>query len=343
MMMSPSPHTQHSQTNRKGLFCADGHAAARASGQKRAVLCACLCLLLLGGLDLLTGGGFNLPPEAILWKLRLPRMLTAVVAGAALALSGAQMQAIFRNPLADPHLMGVSGGAGLGAAVAALAVTGLRAWAGGLTLVSAAFAGALLTGLVIVAVAARTQSTTTLLLVGVMLGFVLSALSSMLQYAAGEESLKLFYSWMAGSFSGVSSTGLAFMAAMLSVGWALAVSQMKALDLILFGDAYAAFSGAPLRGLRFRVMLGCSLMTGAVTAFCGPLGFVGIAAPHIVRRITGTSAHRTVLPGSMLTGACLALAGDILSHLGSTPLPVGSTLALIGIPLILALLWRNRL
>ncbi len=309
----------------------------------RNMLFACLCLLVLGGLDLLTGNGFSIPSEAILWKLRLPRMLTAVVAGAALALSGAQMQAIFRNPLADPHLMGVSGGAGLGAALAALAVTGLGVWTGGLTLVSAAFVGALLTGLVITAVAARTESTTTLLLVGVMLGFVLSAVSSILQYSAGEESLKLFYSWMAGSFSGVSYTGLAFMTAMLLAGLALALSQMKALDLILFGDAYAALSGASLRSLRFRIMLGCALTTGAVTAFCGPLGFVGIAAPHIVRRVTGTSAHRTVMPGSLVTGACLALAGDILAHVGSTPLPVGSTLALIGIPLIVALLWRNRL
>ncbi len=309
----------------------------------RNMLFACLCLLVLGGLDLLTGNGFSIPSEAILWKLRLPRMLTAVVAGAALALSGAQMQAIFRNPLADPHLMGVSGGAGLGAALAALAVTGLGAWTGGLTLVSAAFVGALLTGLVITAVAARTESTTTLLLVGVMLGFVLSAVSSILQYSAGEESLKLFYSWMAGSFSGVSYTGLAFMTAMLLAGLALALSQMKALDLILFGDAYAALSGASLRSLRFRIMLGCALTTGAVTAFCGPLGFVGIAAPHIVRRVTGTSAHRTVIPGSLVTGACLALAGDILAHVGSTPLPVGSTLAIIGIPLIVALLWRNRL
>ena len=309
----------------------------------RHMLYACLCLLVLGGLDLLTGDGFSIPSEAILWKLRLPRMLTAVVAGAALALSGAQMQAIFRNPLADPHLMGVSGGAGLGAALAALAVTGLGAWTGGLTLVSAAFVGALLTGLVITAVAARTESTTTLLLVGVMLGFVLSAVSSILQYSAGEESLKLFYSWMAGSFSGVSYTGLAFMTAMLLAGLALALSQMKALDLILFGDAYAALSGASLRSLRFRIMLGCALTTGAVTAFCGPLGFVGIAAPHIVRRVTGTSTHRTVLPGSLVAGACLALAGDILAHVCSTPLPVGSTLALIGIPLIVALLWRNRL
>lgn len=300
-------------------------------------------LLVLAAADLLCGNGFSLPADAIFWKLRLPRMLTAVVAGASLALTGAQMQAVFRNPLADPHIMGVSGGAGLGAALAALAVSGLHPWAGGVTMVSAAFAGALVTGLVIVAVAARTQSTGTLLLVGVMLGFVLSALSSILQYSAGEESLKLFYSWMAGSFSGVSYTGLAFMGALLLGGFLIAFGNAKGLDLILFGDPYAAVSGAPLKALRFRIMLGCSLMTGAVTAFCGPLGFVGIAAPHIVRRVFGTSVHRMVLPLSLAAGACLTLAGDILSQVGGTPLPVGSTLALIGIPLILILLWRSRL
>lgn len=300
-------------------------------------------LLVLAAADLLCGNGFSLPADAIFWKLRLPRMLTAVVAGASLALTGAQMQAVFRNPLADPHIMGVSGGAGLGAALAALAVSGLHPWAGGFTMVSAAFVGALVTGLVIVAVAARTQSTGTLLLVGVMLGFVLSALSSILQYSAGEESLKLFYSWMAGSFSGVSYTGLAFMGAMLLGGFLIAFGNAKGLDLILFGDPYAAVSGAPLKALRFRIMLGCSLMTGAVTAFCGPLGFVGIAAPHIVRRVFGTSVHRKVLSLSLAAGACLTLAGDILSQVGGTPLPVGSTLALIGIPLILILLWRSRL
>ena len=239
-----SSHSQHTPTHGKATFRAPAHANAQDSAQKWTVLCAGACFLILGGLDLLTGGGINLPSGAILWKLRLPRMLTAV----ALALSGAQMQAIFRNPLADPHLMGVSGGAGLGAAVAALAVTGLGAWAGGVTLVSAAFAGALLTGLLIVAVAARTESTTTLLLVGVMLGFVLSALSSILQYSAGEESLKLFYSWMAGSFSGVSYTGLAFMAVLLLVGLALALSQLKALDSAdrwaLWASLHRIWSGA---------------------------------------------------------------------------------------------------
>ena len=298
--------------------------------------------------DLLTGNGFSVPAGVILWKLRLPRMLTALLAGAALGLSGAQMQAIFRNPLADPHIMGVSGGAGLGAALAALALAGsggglLGGLAGGLTLVAAAFAGALLAGLLIVAVSARVQSTGTLLLAGVMLGFILSALSSVLQYSAGEESLKLFYNWMAGSFSTVRYSGLALMAGALLAGCGLAFSQAKSLDLVLFGDAFATFSGASLRRLRFVTMLGCALMTGAVTAFCGPIGFAGIAAPHLARKVLGTSAHRQVLPGAMLMGAILTLLGDILAHVGPTPLPVGSTLALVGIPLVVWLLWRNRL
>lgn len=301
-------------------------------------------VLLLAGLDLLTGNGFNLPQGAIFLDLRLPRMLTALVAGAAMALSGTQMQAIFRNPLADPHIMGVSGGAGLGAALAALAVTGGTAgWASNLSLVSAAFLGALAAGGVIVTVSARVRSTGTLLLVGVMLGFVLSAVSSVLQYTAGEESLKLFYNWMAGSFSSVRWSGLAWMAAALAAGAAFSLADRKALDLVLFGDEFAAFSGVALRGLRLRTMLGCAIMTGAVTAFCGPVGFVGIAAPHLVRRMSGTSAHRTVIPWGMAAGAGLALAGDILAHAGPTPLPVGSTLALVGIPLILILLGRSRL
>ena len=303
-----------------------------------------LLLLILAGLDLLSSNGLSLPQGAILWNLRLPRMLTALVAGAAMALSGTQMQAIFRNPLADPHIMGVSGGAGLGAALAALAVTGsTAAWAGSLGMVGAAFLGALAAGGVIVAVSARVRSTGTLLLVGVMLGFVLSALSSVLQYTASEESLKLFYSWMAGSFSAVRYSSLLWMAGALLAGILLALSQIKALDLILFGDEYASFSGIYLRRLRFTVMLGCALMTGAVTAFCGPIGFIGIAAPHLIRYSLRTSAHKKLIPWSMVAGASLALAGDVLSNIFPTPLPVGSTLALVGIPLILVLLWRSRL
>ncbi len=296
-------------------------------------------LLLLAGLDLLAGHGFSIPDAVVFWKLRFPRMLAAVIGGASLALSGAQMQALFRNPLADPHIMGVSGGAGLGAAIAALAFVSGGSW----TLAGAAFLGAAITGAFIIAVASKVQSAGTLLLAGVMLGFVISAISSILQYSAGEESLKLFYSWMAGSFSLAGYPSLAIMGAALVLGFALSIAAVKDFDLVLFGDEFAGASGVSLRSLRIRVMICCALMTGVVTAFCGPLGFVGIAAPHLVRKFGGTAAHRKVLPWSLLSGACLCLSADILSHLGPVTLPSGSTMALVGIPLIIVLLWRNRL
>ena len=296
------------------------------------------CLVVLAAIDLLAGDGFSVPSGVILWKLRVPRMLTAVLGGGSLALAGAQMQALFRNPLADPHIMGVSGGAGLGAALAAIAIG-----TSGVSMVSAAFIGAFLTGLLIVWVSSRIHSTGTLLLVGVMLGFIFSAISSVLQYRAGEESLKLLYSWMAGSFQGVGPVGVAVIGGAFVIGLVCAICSMKGLDLMLFGESYAGSAGVPLRRLRFVVMIGCAIMTGAVTAYCGPLGFVGIAAPHIVRKIMGTSAHKTVLPLSPVAGACLALVADIIAHLGSSPLPVGSTLALVGIPLVIILLWKNRL
>ena len=302
-----------------------------------------LGLLALLLLDLLVGGGsVSFVAGAVLWKLRVPRALTALVAGSALAASGAQMQAVFRNPLADPHIMGVSGGAGLGAAIATMALGTSAAWFTGFTVAVAAFLGAFVAAALVVAVSARFRSATTLLVFGVMLGFIFSALSSVLQYTAGEESLKLFYSWMAGSFSGCRYVEIALMAGALAIGLLLAFWNGKGLDLILFGEEYATLSGASTRRILVLSMLSCCLMTGTVTAFCGPLGFVGIVAPHLSRRITGSSAHRQVLPCTLATGALLALAADILANLWPIPLPVGSTLALIGIPLIFILLLRQR-
>ena len=302
-----------------------------------------LGLLALLLLDLLVGGGsVSFVAGALLWKLRVPRALTAVIAGSALASSGAQMQAVFRNPLADPHIMGVSGGAGLGAAIATMALGTSAALFTGFTVAIAAFIGAAVAAFLVVAVSARFRSVTTLLVFGVMLGFIFSALSSVLQYTAGEESLKLFYSWMAGSFSGCRHVEIALMAGALVIGLILAFCNCKGLDIILFGEEYATLSGASTRRILVLSMLSCCLMTGTVTAFCGPLGFVGIVAPHLARRIMGSSAHRQVLPCSLATGATLALAADILANLWPIPLPTGSTLALIGIPLILILLLRQR-
>lgn len=293
--------------------------------------------LLLACADLLTGGtGLTGLDAGIFLKLRLPRMLTAVLAGACLSLAGLQMQSVFRNPLADPHIMGVSAGAGTGAAMATLLALS------GLTVATAAFLGALLTSMLVVTVASKFQGTTTLLIFGVMLGFIFSALTSILEYSANAESLKVFYSWSAGSFSGSRPGEVAVIASALLIGVTLTYINNKGLDIALFGDEYASLAGADISRIRGIAMIGSCLMAGAVTAFCGPLGFVGIVAPHIARGFLGTSVHMKVIPAVMLTGAGLTLVADILSNAFPTPLPVGSTMALIGIPIILTILMKRR-
>lgn len=303
-----------------------------------------VAVLSLAGIDLATGAtGLAVMDAGIFLKLRLPRMLTAVIAGACLSLAGLQMQSVFRNPLADPHIMGVSAGAGTGAAMATLLIgTSLPAVLSGLTVAAAAFTGALLTSLLVVAVASKFQSAATLLIFGVMLGFIYSAATSILEYSANAESLKVFYSWSAGSFSGSRPGEVAVIAGALLTGMALTYINSKGLDIALFGDEYASLAGADISRIRGVAMIGSCLMAGAVTAFCGPLGFVGIVAPHIARGFLGTSVHVKVIPAVMLTGTGLSLVADILSNAFPAPLPVGSTMALIGIPIILAILMKRR-
>ena len=223
-----------------------------------------------------------MPEEVIFNKIRLPRVLTAILAGASLSLAGLQMQTLFRNPLADPHIMGVSAGAGTGAAVATVLVG---------TSLPAALSGPLLTSVLVVVVASRTRSATTLLIFGVMLGFVFSAVTSILEYPANAESLKVFYSWSAGSFTGNGYDGIALIAAALAAGLALALLVNRDLDVALFGDEYSLMSGIDPSRTRNISMIGSCLMAGAVTAFCGPIGFAGIVAPHIARFLTGSSVH----------------------------------------------------
>ena len=302
-----------------------------------------IAVILLSVADLCVGGsGVGMPDGVIFMKLRLPRMLTAVLAGASLALAGLQMQSLFRNPLADPHIMGVSAGAGTGAAVATLLIgTSLPMALSGLTVVSAAFLGALLTSLLVMLVASRFQGATTLLIFGIMLGFVFSAITSILEYSANAESLKVFYSWSAGSFIGNGPVGIAIIVGALLIGLVLAFLNNRGLDLALFGDDYTAMAGANPSRIRNISMVGSCLMAGAVTAFCGPLGFVGIVSPHIARSLTRSSVHLRTIPATMLVGAGLSLVADILSQIFPSPLPVGSTMAIIGIPIIVYILFKK--
>ena len=309
--------------------------------KRRYFLClggAALLVILLAGAGLCLG---EMPlrqalDSGILWRLRLPRIATALLAGAALALGGAQMQALFRNPLADPHIMGVSGGAGLGAALAATVTAGAA-----LPIAGAAFLGALAASALILFTATRVHSGTPLLIFGVMLGFILSALTSVVAYTAGEESLKVFYTWSAGTFSSARPQDLVWIGSALTLSMALSLADARGLDLALFGDDFALLSGGHRARARGLGLTGCCLATAAVTAFCGPLGFAGIASPHIARALSGQAAHRQILPLSLLVGDAIALAADLVAQHAPTPLPAGSTLALIGIPVILWILLRK--
>lgn len=311
-------------------------------------------LVVLAVADLLWGGGIRLMQDEagaqVLLHLRAPRAVTALLAGAALALAGAQMQSVLRNPLADPHIMGVSAGASLGAALATMCggfpTAGLSAGLSsggfhGISIAIASFVGALAASAVILAASKRFRSAGTLLIFGVMLGFIVNALVSILQFSSDAESLKIFYSWSAGSFSHTTWPQIIMITAALLLGLIPAWRGRKGLDIILFGDEYATLAGADTRKIRLRAILSCCILTGAVTAFCGPLGFVGIAAPHIAKGFARTSVHSRILPMTLLTGAFIGLAADFISRLSATPLPVASTMALIGIPVILYILLKK--
>ena len=288
-------------------------------------------LVALAAADLFYGGAAD---SQVLRLLRAPRVATALLAGAALALSGTQMQSIFRNPLADPHIMGVSAGASLGAAIATMSAL----TAGGLSIVLSASIGAMASALIILLASKKFHSASTLLIFGIMLGFIVNALVAILQFSTDAESLKIFYSWSAGSFSTTTWSDIITLAIALLAGTALATAGRKGLDIILFGDEFAQMAGAKVGNIRLTALLSCCIMTGAVTAFCGPLGFVGITAPHIARWMFGTSSHKVIIPASILTGSIISIAADLISQLSPSPLPTASTMALVGLPVILYIL-----
>lgn len=289
-------------------------------------------LVALAAADLLCGGAAD---SEVLRLLRAPRVATALLAGAALALSGTQMQSIFRNPLADPHIMGVSAGASLGAAIATMSAISPS---GGLSVALAASVGAMASALIILLASKKFHSASTLLIFGIMLGFIVNAIVAILQFSTDAESLKLFYSWSAGSFSTTTWSDIITLAIAVLIGTALAIAGRKGLDIILFGDEFALMAGAKVENIRLTALLSCCIMTGAVTAFCGPLGFVGITAPHIARWMFGTSSHKVIIPASILTGGIISIAADLISQLSPSPLPTASTMALVGIPVILYIL-----
>lgn len=301
-----------------------------------------IALVLLAGLTAIgLIHGIGSTDSNIIMLLRAPRIATAILAGAALASAGTQMQSILRNPLADPHIMGVSSGAALGAALATLYSNPSGGLMTSLPIACASFIGALVSAMIIIAVSKRFKGSGTLLIFGVMLGFISNAVISILQLSTDAENLKVFYNWSAGSFSHTTWSQIAIMSTAMTAGVILSGMSGKGLDIILFGDEFAEMAGADTKRIRIKALLSCCILTGAVTTFCGPIGFVGIVAPHIARNILKSSAHRKILPAAMLTGAIISLTADLTAQLSGVPIPTGSAMAMIGIPIIFYVMFKK--
>ena len=281
----------------------------------------------------------------ILLNFRLPKAVVAILVGMSLSVSGLQMQTIFRNPLADPYVLGVSAGSGLGVA---LFIMGTSFLASGpllsLGVYPAAWAGSAVVLIMILAVSTRIRDAMTVLILGVMFGGAASAAISILQYFSSESSLKIYMIWTMGSLGAVASDKLPIMISASFAGLLLSIFSIKPLNVLLLGETYARSAGLNVRRARNLVFLGTGVLTGTVTAFCGPIGFVGIAVPHIARMIFRRADHKVLMPGVMLIGAVMMLSCDIISQIvkPGTTLPINSITSLLGIPVIVFVIIKYR-
>lgn len=291
--------------------------------------------------------------QDILVQLRLPRCLTGALAGAALALSGLLMQTLFRNPLAGPYSMGISSGATLGVALAVLAGTGESLLPGvpgldrlgtQLGVAGSAVAGAGAVMLLVLAVSRRIRSNTTLLILGLMFGQIAGSVVSVLQAFSSSERIRAFTFWGFGSYAGVTWDQLPVLGAAVLAGCALAAACAKPLNALLLGWTYARTLGVRVGALRATLLAATSVLAGAVTAFCGPVAFLGLAVPHLCRGLFRTADHRALIPACMLLGASMSLAADLAARLpgGGRALPLNAVLALVGAPVVIWILARRR-
>ena len=290
------------------------------------------------------------PWMVIVLNFRLPKALTAVLAGSALAISGLQMQTLFRNPLADPFIMGVSAGASLGAAIVVLAIgtTGTLLLAGlGLSgdfsLASAASFGAASVLVLVLFVSRGARSTLTLLILGLMFNYITTGIVSLLFYFSIPERLKTYLAWTFGSFGGVTWGQLVVMAPVIVLGIFIAYLLPKQLNVMLLGETYARSMGLNVRQTRWWIIISASILAGTVTAFCGPIGFLGIAVPHLCRGLFNTSDHRLLIPAATLLGAILALLADLAAQMPGSQyvLPLNAVTSLLGAPVVIWVLLRQ--
>ena len=287
---------------------------------------------------LLGKGELSMQHQLILTDFRIPRVITALLAGSALAVSGLQMQTIFRNPLAGPYVLGISSGASLGAALVLLGTgavtTGILARWG---LVTAAWLGAASVMFILLLVTIRIRNIMTILILGIMFSSGLSAIISIMQYFGNAAALKSFVIWSLGSLGDVSGSSLSVLVVTIIPGLVLSLFSVKGLNAMMMGEDAAGTLGVNIMVTRILVFISTSVLAGSITAFCGPIGFIGIAVPHITRFYTGRSDMRYLLPATVLMGMFVLVLSDIISQLPGSDsiLPINAITSLIGIPVVI--------
>ena len=318
-----------------------------------------LLLVILFVLDLLIGSvhiplrdilgaimGADIDPATrlIVLDIRLVKAIVAILAGMALSVSGLQMQTLFRNPLAGPYVLGINSGASLGVALFILGMP-LLGIATNSTMSSIGTAGAAWLGSALIlafvaSVSTRIKDIMVILILGMMISSGVSAVVQILQYLSNEEALKSFVIWTMGSLGDVTSNQLHLMFPAVLIGLVVSVAVIKPLNLLLLGEQYARTMGLNVRRSRYLIFLSTTLLAGTVTAFCGPIGFVGLAIPHIARMLFSNADHRILLPASALCGAVVLLTCDIISKW--LTLPINTITALLGIPIVIWVVIRNK-
>ena len=285
----------------------------------------------------------------IIYRFRIPKAFTALFAGFALSVSGLQMQTIFKNPLAGPYVLGISAGASLGVAILVMGISTFAVVSqigviGNWVIVIAAWLGSGLILFLILAVSVRVKDIMTILILGIMFGSATSAIVSILQYFSNESMLKAFIVWTMGSLGGVSMSQLKVLIPSVVIGLLITFLSIKMLNAMLVGENYAKSMGLNIRLSRFLIFFSTSLLAGSITAFCGPIGFIGIAVPHIARIVFKTANHKSLLPGSMIIGGIVLLLSDLISQLPGkeTTLPINSITAMVGIPIVIWIIIKNE-
>ena len=287
--------------------------------------------------------------ELIVTQFRLPKAFTALFAGAAMSVSGLIMQTLFRNPLAGPDVLGISSGAGLGVALSVLAFSPLFSItadnaSGGWSLILSACVGAGIVMMIILAVSMRMQDIMTVLIVGLLLASAISAVVSLMQYFSNETALRTYVIWTMGNLGNISWQQLRALAITSTAGMSMAFLLVKPLNAMLMGETFSRTVGVRMRRTRVMLLVAASVLAGGVTAFCGPLAFIGVAVPHIARLLLGTADHRILVPGVAMTGAATLLLSDIISTApgGGHIIPVNTVTSLIGIPVVLWIILGRR-